>query len=177
MTQKYYQIFKKEQGFTLTLTSFNKTLLLRNERRIKDRIIQSLLETQNVATHSFSNLKAKQLEQIVNLFWASEISLSSTATNSKTSTTTKPTKHDNLRGNLKKSELQPTKTTKFREPEKFFLVQDELKTLYGSHLPEDINERALFELFGLRTTNHLRDNFDIQRPLSGNTGKKESLLM
>ena len=66
MTQKYYQIFKKEQGFTLTLTSFNKTLLLRNERRIKDRIIQSFLETQNVVTHSFSNLKAKQLEQIVN---------------------------------------------------------------------------------------------------------------
>ena len=29
-----------------------------------------------------------------------------------------------------------------------------------------------FELFGLRTTNYLRDNSDVQIPLSENTGKK-----
>ena len=52
------------------------------------------------------------------------------------------------------------------------LGQDELDTLYVGNLSEDINESDLFELFGLCTTNHLRENSDVQIPLSENTVKK-----
>ena len=54
----------------------------------------------------------------------------------------------------------------------FILGQDELDTLYVGNLSEDINESDLFELFGLHSTNNLRDNCDVQIPLSENTGKK-----
>ena len=54
----------------------------------------------------------------------------------------------------------------------FILGQDELDTLYVGNLSEDINESDLFELFGLHSTNYLRDNCDVQIPLSENTGKK-----
>ena len=40
---------------------------LENELKSKDRIIQSLLETQNTLTNSLSTLKAKQPEPIINL--------------------------------------------------------------------------------------------------------------
>ena len=40
---------------------------LENELRSKDKIIQSLLETQNTLTNSLSTLKAKQPERIINL--------------------------------------------------------------------------------------------------------------
>lgn len=36
----------------------------------------------------------------------------------------------------------------------------------------DIKEGDLFELFGLLTTNYLRDNSEVQMPLSKNTGKR-----
>ena len=49
--------------------------------------------------------------------------------------------------------------------------QDELDILHVGYLSEDINESDLFELFGLRTTNYLRDYSDAQIPLSDNTGK------
>ena len=52
------------------------------------------------------------------------------------------------------------------------LGQDELDTLYVQSLSEDINESDLIELIGLRTTTYLRDNSDVQIPLSENTGKK-----
>ena len=52
------------------------------------------------------------------------------------------------------------------------LGQDELDTLYVGNLSENINEKDLFELFGLRTTNYLRDNSDVKIPLSENTGKR-----
>ena len=55
------------------------------------------------------------------------------------------------------------------------LGQDELDTYVGN-LSEDINESDLFELFGLCTTNYLRDNSDVQIPLSENTGKKRGLV-
>ena len=48
---------------------------------------------------------------------------------------------------------------------------------YVGNLPEDINESDLFELFGLYTTNYLRDNSDVQIPLSENTGKKKRLYL
>ena len=50
-------------------------------------------------------------------------------------------------------------------------------THYMLDISEDINESDLFELFGRRTTNYLRDNSDVHIPLSENTGKKEALLM
>ena len=55
--------------------------------------------------------------------------------------------------------------------------QDELDTLYVGNLSEDINESDLFELFEPCTTNYLRDNADVQIPLSENSGKKVALLM
>ena len=54
------------------------------------------------------------------------------------------------------------------------LGQDELDTLYVGNLSEDIIESDLSELFGLRTTNYLHDNSDVQIPLSENTGEKRS---
>ena len=53
------------------------------------------------------------------------------------------------------------------------LGQDELDTYVGN-LSEDIIESDLSELFGLRTTNYLHDNSDVQIPLSENTGEKRS---
>ena len=55
------------------------------------------------------------------------------------------------------------------------LGQDELDTYVGN-LSEDIIESDLSELFGLRTTNYLHDNSDVQIPLSENTGKKRLCL-
>ena len=52
------------------------------------------------------------------------------------------------------------------------LGQDELDTLYVGNLSEEINESDLLELFGMRTTNYLCDNSDVQIPLSENTAKK-----
>ena len=52
------------------------------------------------------------------------------------------------------------------------LGQDELDTLHVGNLSEEINEIDLFKSFGLRTTNYLLDNSDVQIPLSENTGKK-----
>ena len=49
--------------------------------------------------------------------------------------------------------------------------------IYVGNLSEDIIESDLFELFGLRTTNYLCDNSDVQIPISENTGKKEALFM
>ena len=57
------------------------------------------------------------------------------------------------------------------------LGQDELDTLYVGNLSEDIVESDLSELFGLRTTNYLHDNSDVQILFSENTGKKKALLM
>ena len=51
-----------------------------------------------------------------------------------------------------------------------------LKAIVGN-LSEEISESDLFELFGLRTTNDLCDNSDVQITLSENTGKKEALIM
>ena len=70
----------------------------------------------------------------------------------------------------------PTKTAKFWNQKKTILGQDEPDTKYVGNLSEDIND-DLFELFGLRTTNYLRDNSNVQIPLSDNTEKKEALLM
>ena len=56
------------------------------------------------------------------------------------------------------------------------LGEDELDTLYVGNLSEDINESDLFELFGLHSTNYLRDNCDVQISLSENTGKKRFCL-
>ena len=53
----------------LTLTDLLQQSIasLENELKSKDRIIQSLLETQNTLTNSLSTLKAKQPEPIINL--------------------------------------------------------------------------------------------------------------
>ena len=53
----------------LTLTDLIQQSIasLENELKSKDRIIQSLLETQNTLTNSLSTLKAKQPEPIINL--------------------------------------------------------------------------------------------------------------
>ena len=42
--------------------------------------------------------------------------------------------------------------------------------MYAGDLSQDINERDLFELFGLNKTSYFRDSSDVQIPLSENTG-------
>ena len=80
-------------------------------------------------------------------------------------------KQNTFAGVSKKSELPPTITT-FREPKKVIPGQDELDIFYVGNLSEDNNKSDLFELFGICTINHLRDNSDVQIPLSENTGKR-----
>ena len=81
-------------------------------------------------------------------------------------------KHNNLRRNLKTISASQQKQQSLGNQKQIILGQDELDTLYVGNLSEDINESDLFKLFGLRATNYLRDNSDVQIPLSENTGKK-----
>ena len=155
---------------------------LENELRSKDKIIQSLLETQNTLTNSLSTLKAKQPEPIIDLSqqqqWQHQKYLHQY--------------HHHQQHQMDKQQQsqkqQPTeqfqKSLSSRQQKhqglgnqkQFILGQDELDTLYVGNLSEDINESDLFELFGLHSTNYLRDNCDVQIPLSENTGKKRFCL-
>ena len=81
-------------------------------------------------------------------------------------------KHNNLRRNLKKISARQQKQQSLGNQKQIILGQDELDTLYVGNPSEDINESDLFKLFGLRAINYLRDNSDVQIPLSENTGKK-----
>ena len=82
-------------------------------------------------------------------------------------------KHNNLCGNLKKSQSSHQQQQQGLVNQKqIILGQDEVDTLYVGNLSEDINESELFELFGLCTINYLHDNSDVQISLSDNTGKR-----
>ena len=58
---------KRQSNFANTDLLQQSIASLENELKSKDRIIQSLLETQNTLTNSLSTLKAKQPEPIINL--------------------------------------------------------------------------------------------------------------
>lgn len=58
---------KRERGYSNTDLLQQNITCLENKLKSKDKIIQSLLETQNALTSSLSNLKAKQPKPIVNL--------------------------------------------------------------------------------------------------------------
>ena len=58
---------KRESNYANTDLVQQNITSLENELKSKDRIIQSLLETQNTLTNSLSTLKAKQPERIINL--------------------------------------------------------------------------------------------------------------
>ena len=145
-----------------------------NELKSKDRIIQSLLETQNMLTNSLSILKAKLPVTITDLSQQQQ---------------QQHQKYHHQYHHQQYQKHQQQQSQKQQPSEQFqkrlisrqqkqqglgnqkqiILGQDELDTLYVGNLSEDINESDLF--------NYLRDNSDAQIPLSGNTGKKEALLM
>ena len=58
---------KTEFGYSNTDLLQQNITCLENKLKSNDKIIQSLLETQNALTSSLSNLKAKQPKPIVNL--------------------------------------------------------------------------------------------------------------
>ena len=144
---------KRDSNYNNTdLLQQNNITFLKNELKSKDKINQSLLERQTALTSSLSNLKAKQHEPIVNLAKA---------------------KQSNLRSSIKKNQSsRQQKQQSLGNQKKIILGQDELDTLYVRNLSENVNESDLFELFGLRTTNYLRDNSDVKIPFSENTGKR-----
>ena len=156
---------------------------LENEIKSKDRIIQSLLETQNTLTNSLSILKAKQPETIINLCqqqqrqhqkYHHQYQVSSSSTTSKAPTATKPKQQSSEQS--QKSPRQQ-KQQGLGNQKQIILGQDQLDTLYVGNLSEDINESDLFELFGLRTTNYLPDNSDVQIPPSDINKKLRELCM
>ena len=91
-------------------------------------------------TNSLFILKAKQLEPVVNLTEASEISSSSSTTTSKNINNEKA-KHNNHRSNIKKVRA-PTnkKQQRLWNQGKIILDQDELNKLYVTNLSEGIDE-------------------------------------
>ena len=117
---------KRESNYANTDLIQQNITSLENKLKSKDRIIQSLLETQNALTNSLSNLKAKQPESIVNLsqqqqrqhqkYYHHPHHHHHHQQSLKTSTAAKPNK-TTCAGISKKSGLPPTKAAKFRERE------------------------------------------------------------
>ena len=163
----------------LTLTDLIQQSIasLENELKSKDRIIQSLLETQNTLTNSLSTLKAKQPEPIINL---SKQQQRQHQKYHHQYHHQQHQKHQQQQSQKQQSSEQSQKSQSSRQQKQqglgnqkqIILGQDELDTLYVGNLSEEINESDLFELFVPRTTNYLHDNSDVQIPLSENTGKK-----
>ena len=133
-------------------------------------------------TNSLSILKAKQPEPIINL---SEQQQRQHEKYRHQYHLQQRRKHQQQRSQQQQPSQQSQKIQSSRQQKQqglgnqkqIILGQDELDTLYVGNLSEDINESDLFELFGLRTTNYLRDNSDVQIPLSENTGKKKRLCL
>ena len=152
---------------------------LEHKLRSKDKIIQLLLETQNALTNSLSTLKAKQPEPIIDLSQQQQRQYQKYH-HQYHHHHQQHQKHKQQQSQKQQPSEQFQKSLSSRQQKQqglgnqkqFILGQDELDTLYVGNLSEDINESDLFELFGLRTTNYLRDNSDVQIPLSENTGKK-----
>ena len=98
-------------------------------------------------TQTSCRFKPKVTKTGLEISSSSSSSSSSTTTTSKTYSATKPntTTFAAISKNKKKknSELPPTKTARFRKPEKIILGQGELDTLYIGNLSEDINESDL----------------------------------
>ena len=173
---------KRESNYANTDLLQQSIASLENELESKDRIIQSLLETQNMLTNSLSILKAKLPETITDL-------------NQQQQQQHQKYHHQYHHQQYQKHQQQQSQKQQPSEQfqkrlisrqqkqqglgnqKQIILGQDELDTLYVGNLSEDINESDLFELFGLCTTNYLRDNSDAQIQLPGNIGKKEALLM
>ena len=156
---------------------------LENELRSKDKIIQSLLETQNTLTNSLSTLKAKQPEPIIDLSQQQQRQHQKYLHQYHHHQQHQMDKQQQSQKQQPSEQFQKSLSSRQQKQQglgnqkQFILGQDELDTLYVGNLSEDINESDLFELFGLCTTNYLRDNSDVQIPLSENTGKKKRLCL
>ena len=92
---------------------------LENELRSKDRIIQSLLETQNTLADSLSTLKAKQPEPIINL--SQQQQRQHRKYHHQYHHHQQHQQHQQQQSqtqqSLEQSELPPTKPARFRQPE------------------------------------------------------------
>ena len=151
---------------------------LENELRSKDKIIQSLLETQNTLTNSLSTLKAKQPEPIIDLSHQQQRQHQKYLHQYHHHQQHQMDKQQQSQKQQPSEQFQKSLSSRQQKQQglgnqkQFILGQDELDTLYVGNLSEDINESDLFELFELHSTNYLRDNCDVQILLSENTGKK-----
>ena len=157
-----------------------------NELKSNDRIIQSLLETENALTNSLSTLKAKQPVPIIDLNQQQQ------RQNQKYHHQNhhhhhhhhhhhqQHQKHQQQQSQKQQSSEQSQKSQSSRQQKQqglgnqkqIILGQDELDALHVENISEDISESDLFELFGLRTTNYLLGNSHVQVLLSENTGEK-----
>ena len=155
---------------------------LENELKSKDRIIQSLLETQNTLTNSLSTLKAKQPEPIINLSQQQQRQHQKYH-HQYHHHHQQHQKYQQQQSQKQQSSEQSQKSQSSRQQKQqglgnqkqIILGQDELDALHVENISEDISESDLFELFGLRTTNYLLGNSHVQVLLSENTGEKRGL--
>ena len=160
----------------LTLSFFS-IASLENELKSKDRIIESLLGSQNALTNSLSTLKAKQPEPIINL---SKQQQRQHQKYHHQYHHQQHQKHQQQQSQKQQSSEQSQKSQSSRQQKQqglgnqkqIILGQDELDALHVENISEDISESDLFELFGLRTTNYLLGNSHVQVLLSENTGEK-----
>ena len=119
-------------------------------------------------TSSSSNLKANQPKPIVNLNQQQQQQHENYNHHQQQQSQNTTTSQQSQKNQSSRQQKQQN----LGNQKKIILSQDELDSLYAGNLFEEINESGLFELFGLRTTNYLRDNSDVQMPLSENTGKR-----
>ena len=179
LKQALANLQKRESNYATTNLLQQSIASLENELKSKDRIIQSLLETQNTLTNSLSTLNAKQPEPTINL--TQQRQRRHQKYHHQYHHHRQHQKHQQQQIQKQQSSEQSQKSQSSRQKKQqglgnqkqIILGQDELDTLYVGNLSEDINESDSFELFRLHTTNYLRDNSDVQIPLSENTGKKK----
>ena len=179
LKQALANLQKRESNYATTNLLQQSIASLENELKSKDRIIQSLLETQNTLTNSLSTLNAKQPEPTINL--TQQQQRRHQKYHHQYHHHRQHQKHQQQQTQKQQSSEQSQKSQSSRQKKQqglgnqkqIILGQDELDTLYVGNLSEDINESDSFELFGLHTTNYLRDNSNVQIPLSENTGKKK----
>ena len=170
---------KRESNCTNTDLLQQSIASLEHKLRSKDKIIQLLLETQNALTNSLSTLKVKQPEPIIDLSQQQQRQYQKyhhqyhhhhqQHQKHKQQQSQKQQPSEQFQKSLSSRQQ---KQQGLRNQKQIIYGQDELDTLYVGNLSEDINESDLFELFEPCTTNYLRDNTDVQIPLSENSGEK-----
>ena len=147
--------------------------LLQNEKKSKDTIIESLLETQKTLTKYLS-------DQIPKTFQSTEIHSQQQQRQHQHHHHHHQHQQRNPQSQAQQyfqqsqeSNIAAQKTQESsRFPRNNLPHQNKFSTLYIGSLSDDITVNDLHELFDLHSTQYLNENSDIQMPLLGNTEKR-----